>query len=664
MASTGASKLILQRGRIKACTECRQQKLKCDARKDYSRPCSRCANLNLQCIVSTSFRRRKKQTKAELQKEIEKLRSGADPAPATVLLGQSGASIPETSKAQLATPLSSQTSPDNSVSHALKTRIEAAYLATISRTLAGCTVDPQQINDCWRLYFKEYFPLMSVVDVPTTTPNDTYGRSQILFWSIVVTGARKYPADPSLFWQLAPHVTALALSSLAYRANPVQLVQALLNLCTWPMPSSSQTKDISHVLAGATLHIAMQIGLHVYGNGQDFGRTRLPDDTAVRNCRARLWLYCLIICQATCTTDGIPPPVVTDSSHFERDRRDMEESLSIESRFNFKLHTLLTNSVVSILKTVSGLSSYMGTSVMNSLIEAQDEQCTYLIPEAPGKVGLMILNLVRLQLGSFYFFAQPSEIHVQGFIRLYAIACAVITAANEIKNPIDLTISCTVQVAKCILLANCAILKIWHSQIREHLDLEAGRAAYFAGIDFFRKLSIQPDDLMGRSSIILSQLWTSTMVFKRKDGVKDSLSLNIRSRLGMSVVFDCFWWWRQEFTQLDQSPYVEDDEEMTSVEHTPPDEIQMLPPPVETGLPHPSLVAEQWRSGFEFLGLPDPISNIPVAKNPAPPPQVFTDVMPNPNMFLPVDGFPDFDWASNFDFTAFETNIVTGLPMQ
>ncbi|CAL5873929.1 uncharacterized protein PFLUO_LOCUS8214 [Penicillium psychrofluorescens] len=51
-------------------------------------------------------------------------------------------------------------------------------------------------------------------------------------------------------------------------------------------------------------------------------------------------------------------------------------------------------------------------------------------------------------------------------------------------------------------------------------------------------------------------MWASDSVFKGADGTRDSLTLRIRSRLTMSVIYDVFWWWREEIAGL-ASPYKE-----------------------------------------------------------------------------------------------------------
>jgi len=114
--------------------------------------------------------------------------------------------------------------------------------------------------------------------------------------------------------------------------------------------------------------------------------------------------------------------------------------------------------------------------------------------------------------------------------------------------------SATAHSQKMLVLASCTVLRIAKSNLAPVLDIERGRRAYFDNILLFRKISIQDSDLASRTTVILTQLWTSRNAFKNSDGTTDSLLLHCRSRLSMSVVFDCFWRWRREFAGQ-QTPY-------------------------------------------------------------------------------------------------------------
>lgn len=109
-------------------------------------------------------------------------------------------------------------------------------------------------------------------------------------------------------------------------------------------------------------------------------------------------------------------------------------------------------------------------------------------------------------------------------------------------------------IPKFLDMAAFTILKISRCDLSHMLDLERGRRAYFFVINFCRNVSIQGGDVMSRSEGILTQLWASKNIFRRSDGSIDSLTLRCGSRLAMSVIYDCLWWWRTEFAGK-QDPY-------------------------------------------------------------------------------------------------------------
>jgi transcriptional regulatory protein LEU3 len=145
-------------------------------------------------------------------------------------------------------------------------------------------------------FFEHYSASLPIID-PTLSPDQCYSQSPFLFWAIVCIGSRRYPDDPTLLGWLAPRINSLALSSLSSRTTPIQKIQGLLLLCTWPIPINTMSKDITNILSGAALHLALQIGLHVLGVGQDFERNKVDADETEKIFRARLWLQCLKTCQ-------------------------------------------------------------------------------------------------------------------------------------------------------------------------------------------------------------------------------------------------------------------------------------------------------------------------------------------------------------------------------
>jgi hypothetical protein len=157
------------------------------------------------------------------------------------------------------------------------------------------------------------------------------------------------------------------------------------------------------------------------------------------------------------------------------------------------------------------------------------------------------LLVAHLQILSFHFLIRPAGMDDTQFLDLYALACKVIEMALELDQSQAMTESTTAYAQKMLVLAACVILRISNSHLHSFVDLDKGKQAYFTTILLHRKMSIQDSDLASRTTVILTELWSSKRAFRTRDGNDDSLVLSCRSRLSMSVVFDCFWRWRREF---------------------------------------------------------------------------------------------------------------------
>jgi len=121
---------------------------------------------------------------------------------------------------------------------------------------------------------------------------------------------------------------------------------------------------------------------------------------------------------------------------------------------------------------------------------------------------------------------------------------------------------------RTVSLAGFIILKLCRSHMSQHLDLAAGEQAYYSAVQFCKATSLQNHDIGERIAQILMNLWGSTRIFRRRDGSVESLGIRLRTRLSMSVSFDMFWFWREEFGQM-HNPY-NNEESMPSNVQTQP----------------------------------------------------------------------------------------------
>lgn len=172
-----------------ACTECRQQKARCDAHLHHHQPCSRCRRLNLDCIISNKFKRQHKRERlSELEQEAEALRKRlrtAEPTTSSELpppsLHASESSLTPTFSNQQAysstfRPSASIIAPDEYV---LPSRLPDQDTApsppsepTVARSLNGILVTAHQVDQLFEMY--PYRPHIFLL---------AYSRSQ-LFQSI------------------------------------------------------------------------------------------------------------------------------------------------------------------------------------------------------------------------------------------------------------------------------------------------------------------------------------------------------------------------------------------------------------------------------------------------------------------------------------------------
>ncbi|KAF7190402.1 Regulatory protein LEU3 [Pseudocercospora fuligena] len=392
-------------------------------------------------------------------------------------------------------------------------------------------------------------------------PNDCYARSPLLFWTIVAIGARKYLNNPTVIVQLGPRVSNLNKAVIA-RLEPVLLtVQALVLQCAWPMPFRTLCNDVTPVVAGLVLQLATTVGLHVQGSGQEFVRSKLSTDRDRILERGRLWACCSLVCQRVITTNGTPPLLVVD----DYDHNSIDCFIPPSLLHQKLIGDTLTEAIVDLMRNriLTAPQSRLPSSLDVTLAKAV-ERLQQLNCDAVETIGTFLSCLRTPLLSDIIldvFYAQAAELHLLSFHlfkyrsaipddllkRMYDLAVDLIELAMELDKSANIADFGPVFFARLLDSAAIAILRLCRSDISDQLDLDRGRKAYFALIVFHRKHSVRQDDAFARFSIILTNLWTSTRIFKSENGSTDSLHVRSRARLGMSMVYDCFWWWRQEY---------------------------------------------------------------------------------------------------------------------
>jgi transcriptional regulatory protein LEU3 len=170
------------------------------------------------------------------------------------------------------------------------------------------------------------------------------------------------------------------------------------------------------------------------------------------------------------------------------------------------------------------------------------------------------LNCARIHVLAFHFFAHPTQPgpDIEALSRLFSLCVSTLQAASTMIQQTNFAFISQSFIDRTLQLAGFCILKLCRSPIAQHLDATAGERAYSTAAQFSKSTSLQKGDIGERCAAILTNLWGSTKIFRRKDGSVESLGIRLRTRLSMSVSFDMFWYWREEFGHT-ANPYNDDE---------------------------------------------------------------------------------------------------------
>ncbi|KAL4771548.1 hypothetical protein BDW60DRAFT_223288 [Aspergillus nidulans var. acristatus] len=324
----------------KACTQCRQQKARCDAYQ--KQPCSRCEKLGIECV---KYERLEKETD-ELRKQLNARTAGLHqiresattmmpkPNPADnvkrnkatgvridandaeiscsngaeglQLLFQDIASdgLPHLTAATSESPSSNgsklpemvpgsiykNTASGQTRPQPLQPPVGMGPVVSKKKNLAMAGVDPDRTlprtlggltlsgDEIDEIF--NIFYRQYVVFMPCldteSSPNLTYEQSDFLFWAIIGTASRTCAKNPTIFPALAKHIIRMAFLSPLSESGAWNIVQGLLLVLNWPFPKADGGVDIIFPLTGLLLHVAMMYGMHNPVSSHEFFKTKQP----------------------------------------------------------------------------------------------------------------------------------------------------------------------------------------------------------------------------------------------------------------------------------------------------------------------------------------------------------------------------------------------------
>ncbi|KAF2002140.1 hypothetical protein P154DRAFT_151660 [Amniculicola lignicola CBS 123094] len=635
----------------RACNECRQQKLRCNVQQDPFQPCSRCSKQNLRCVIEPNFKRvGKRNRNAEMEKEMEQLRErlalyeGRETLPSRPTLNPP----PATGAHHAFAPTPARAEEDDAFLQSQHQQVAATSLLDLRsgspmfHTLDDVRLAPGQVTDLFAEFFHLYHPYLPFLD-PTRSPDDVHNKdSRLLFWAIVSVAARHSEKDTELLIRLKAPLEKLIWDTIKQPPNH-HLVKALCLLCTWPLPARTTVTDPTFMLCGVMMQIAMQIGLHQPTHPQDFSRQKVRLRQEDINDRLRTWAVCNIVAQTVSTGYGQPSITLYDSVlDFKTD--DEAHMKIIPPNLFIRLRQEMAASRINKLLYSSNsqrFSDSAATTYMNLEADRLKEEQGSLDGVDKELEGLHH-HAVSLHLHLYSFFNREPRLEKRDdLVTLYFAACAFLERVFVLQKDDRLKYA-PYYIMQMALAAGFTLLKILNSDFSSKVPFDTGRHFVLQTIESMRKSKVMPNDLTDRLAEVLAQLWKESSrgrslhsmsqspvvgnpsmasMFSSHNNIshqpsqrresagmlEDPLGLIIRSRMSMSVVFDCVWRWRESQVSISTAG---DQLDATVVNNpTNPDSSSNSTPPPGAVIENPAHSLPNFNPHLNTLSMPLALPN-------------------------------------------------------
>ncbi|KAF7871564.1 hypothetical protein EAF04_003671 [Stromatinia cepivora] len=566
-----------QPGVKRACNECRQQKLRCDVVQDPFTTCSRCNRLKLDCKIESNFKRVGKRSKhAEMEKQIERLQR-------TVTRAQQAGFILEEEE-DLQSPIANSSvyqhsrnqsyiGSEEAVSSLLHLKQGGSYnLPQYARQIENVGLTEDAINHLFNEFFVWYHPYLPFLSTEQTS-DQYYQQDPLLFWVIITVAARRYSADPNLLTNLHGPVTRMLWSKVGEVPNNYHIVKALILLCTWPLPISTTSSDITHILCGVMMKAATGIGLHRPNNTQDFSRVSVDLNREQLHDRVVTWAVCNIVAQSTATGYGQPASTLYDWTLAVRPGEEGPFTISPELSSRLTIERFcdkVSKEMYSNANDPRGVAGDEIRALLTRVYRREYEEIRVAILSRQNLSPIVDLHLraagLHLRLSAF-FDSSTTQGYLDDLMGLWRATYQFLDLVFELETPSPdnthggILRFATGYILQMIIAACFSLLKLLSSFFAKIMDFDRGRQLFHRTISAIRTMSIMNNDLPWRLAELMVQMYNGARVEQRQIAqmnngneldsgsvvIDDSLQLKVRCRMSMSLVFDSIWRWREEF---------------------------------------------------------------------------------------------------------------------
>ena len=180
------------------------------------------------------------------------------------------------------------------------------------------------------------------------------------------------------------------------------------------------------------------------------------------------------------------------------------------------------------------------------------------------------MKAAALHLRLTAFFDKPNQPNYHVDLRnVYIAASALLEHVSDMKPEEFAFVPRYIE--QMMLAASVTLLKILNSFYAKHVDTVHGKTLFTRAVAALRTLSVRGNDLPQRLAEVMAQLWISCgsgEQFQEIETPDDQLSLKVRCRSSLSVLYDAIWRWRERAGQAGRDNLVNDIQHPTTLGET------------------------------------------------------------------------------------------------
>lgn len=462
-------------------------------------------------------------------------------------------SIPSHSSASLANIL--QENSDNSPSdkkfdsHTANKNID---YAPMSEFVVGDVCLPlQKANELHDRFKSKHLPFLPIIELTSAT--ELYHKSQLLFWSVILTAALSEP-EPTLYMSLASLIKQLAIETCWIRTpRSTHVIQSLIILSIWPLPNEKVLDDCSYRFIGLAKNLSLQLGLHRGGEFiQEFSRTQTSLGPDAELWRTRTWLAVFFCEQFWSSVLGLPPLINTTDYLLENARVDQSLPKNFRCLISLSIFQCKLVNVMGISVTrPDGLLEPLNRAGSLNILDRELERLKFKLHIEDGSPIEIYYLYVKLMICCFAFLpGTPIEDQVKYVSSAYLSATRIITITSQmISSNSILLVELPIYVRQAMTYSVLLLFKLHLSRYLIDTYVDSARQLIVTVHRLLRNTLSSWKDLqndISRTAKVLENLnivlYTYPEVFISENSeIGSSIITRMRSHLTASLFYDLVW---------------------------------------------------------------------------------------------------------------------------